>query len=200
MYKIEGNLSFFEELQKEEEIKEDKICHISHLPLEEDHVTLECGHTFNYIYLFQELYSKRFLSFLSAIPKNLSFKIRCPYCRKSQPNVIPYSAKSNFGKIYGINDLECENYKNQWRCKYMKKNKIVCNCCFTMPLKETGIYYCEKHFQSSLSKYIKENTPKITTEKPVALKCSFKDKKKCPNKLFEDGLCKKHYHLKINAI
>ena len=55
MYKIEGNLSFFEELQKEEEIKMDSICHISHLPLEEDHVTLECGHTFNYIYFFQEL-------------------------------------------------------------------------------------------------------------------------------------------------
>jgi len=75
-----------------------------------------------------------------------------------------------------------------------------------MPFKETGIYYCENHHTIIQKKYIKENN----IQKPVkeckenktekTSKCSFKDKRKCPNKLFKEDLCKKHYHLKINTI
>jgi hypothetical protein len=195
MYNIEDSISFFDELEKEVvPTTDEKICCISHLPLEEDFVTLECGHTYNYVYLFHELYNKRFNTYFSALPKNLVIRLRCPYCRTTQKTVIPYSEKRKFGKIYGINDLNCEDYKNVWKCKYVKKSKVVCNCNYVLPLKETGIYYCEKHYKSSLNKYIKENTPNLID------KCSFKEKRKCPNKLFQDGLCKKHYNLKINTI
>ena len=46
MYKIEDNISFFDELEKEEVIS-DNVCYISNLPLEKDYTILKCGHKFN---------------------------------------------------------------------------------------------------------------------------------------------------------
>jgi len=61
-----------------------------------------------------------------------------------------------------------------------------------MPFKKTGIYYCKKHYNITQKKHMKK--------KKEVVKCSFKDKKKCPNKLFKEELCKKHYYLKIKTI
>ena len=213
MYKIEDNLSFFEELEKEDISSSENICYISNLPLEENHITLKCGHKFNSYYIFNEFFNKRFERFMYIQPKLLTIKLKCPYCRNIQNEVIPYHETKGVSKIYGINVTDCDNFHNNWLCQYIKKTKQVCHSNCTMPFKETGIYYCENHFNSIQKKYIKDNTPKILKvsvkknnikEENIIVdipeKCSFKDKRKCPNKLFKEELCKKHYHLKINSI
>lgn len=218
MYKIEDNLSFFEELEKEDILSStDNICYISNLPLEENHITLKCGHKFNSYYIFNEFFNKRFERFMYIQPKLLTINLKCPYCRNKQNEVIPYIEQKGISKIYGINDIECENYKQNWRCQYLKKTKQMCHSQCTMPFKETGIYYCDKHYNSIQNKYIKENNKKkiikVSVKKNkseenteqntiicLPIKCSFKEKRKCPNKLFKEDLCKKHYYLKINTI
>lgn len=213
MYKIEDNLSFFEELEKEEPSTSENICYISNLPLEEDHITLKCGHKFNSFYIFNEFFNKRFERFMYIHSKLLTIKLKCPYCRNLQDEVIPYREKKGISKIYGINDSDCENYKLNWKCQYIKKTSQICHSNCTMPFKETGIYYCDNHYRIIEKKYIKEinkqkkikeSVKQNKTEENVIvclpIKCSFKDKRKCPNKLFKEELCKKHYHLKINTI
>jgi hypothetical protein len=236
MYKIEDNLSFFEELEKEDINSSENICYISNLPLEENHITLKCGHKFNSYYIFNEFFNKRFERFMYIQPKLLTIKLKCPYCRNIQNEVIPYHETKGVSKIYGINDIDCENYKQLWRCKYIKRTKQCCESHCTMPFKETGIYYCENHYNSIQKKFIKENSKqkkikvsvkknkKVNTTEEIKseeikseeskteeskteniilcepVKCSFKDKRKCPNKLFKEELCKKHFHLKINTI
>jgi hypothetical protein len=219
MYKIEDNLSFFEELEKEDISSSENICYISNLPLEDNHIILKCGHKFNSFYIFNEFFNKKFERFMYIQPKLLTIKLKCPYCRNIQDEVIPYQEKKGISKIYGINDTNCENYKQNWKCQYIKKTTQICHSNCTMPFKETGIYYCENHHRIIEKKYIKENNKqkkiKVSIKKNkteenkteenktvvcLPIKCSFKEKRKCPNKLFKDELCKKHYHLKINTI
>jgi hypothetical protein len=218
MYKIEDDLSFFEELEKEDiPSSTDNICYISNLPLEEQHITLKCGHKFNSYYIFTEFFNKRFERFMYIQPKLLAINLKCPYCRNIQNEVIPYYEQKGVSKIYGINDADCDDFHNNWLCQYIKKTKQICHSNCTMPFKETGIYYCEKHYNSIQNKYIKENnkkkiikvsvkknkTEENTEENTIIclpIKCNFKEKRKCSNKLFKDELCKKHYYLKINTI
>jgi len=50
-YIIENNVNFYDELNKEllEESINDNICLLTHVPLEQNPITLECNHKFNYI-------------------------------------------------------------------------------------------------------------------------------------------------------
>jgi len=62
-YKIEGNVDFFAELYKSLDTKEfeEKIednnnyCLITNNPLTDKHVSLNCGHKFNYIPIYNDL-------------------------------------------------------------------------------------------------------------------------------------------------
>ena len=62
-YNIEGGIDFFSELYKPQEYEENKLkmeddnnlCLITNQPLTDKFVTMECGHKFNYIPLFNDL-------------------------------------------------------------------------------------------------------------------------------------------------
>jgi hypothetical protein len=174
MYKIEDNISFFEELEKEDIVSEN-LCYISNLPLEEQHITLKCNHKFNSLYIFNEFFNKRFDKFMFIHSKLLTINLKCPYCRNIQNEVIPYYEQKGVSKIYGINDTDCEDYKQNWKCQYIKKTKQICHSNCVMPFKETGIYYCENHYHIIQKKYIKENN--IIKPIKVSIKQNQKEKK-----------------------
>lgn len=87
-YEIEGNVDFFKELKQmgstpydntislEVEDKPER-CLITDDKLRKDHVTLKCGHRFNYIPLFKEVLFQK----CSLLPKNLSTKIITTYTK-----------------------------------------------------------------------------------------------------------------------
>ena len=135
-YTIEGDLSFIEELNKElnKEINEEKdTCLISGNELDEKHITLNCGHSFNYEFLYNEV---RYQKNTNLDPTKLSIKeIRCPYCRKIHPNLLPQI--DGYTVIYGVNSPE-KYCMYLCKCSYRDKNNIICN-------NPCNSLYCDKH-------------------------------------------------------
>jgi hypothetical protein len=56
-YNIEGDIDFYSELSADTEssVQSDNICLITHEQLLDNHVKMTCGHTFNYIPLYNDV-------------------------------------------------------------------------------------------------------------------------------------------------
>jgi hypothetical protein len=132
-YIIEDNIDFYSELykslDKEEENQENKnICLITNQPLTEKFVKMDCGHTFNYIPLFYDIYNhkKKFNSMEASGGHLKNNEIRCPYCRNKQNGVLPYYEELELEKVNGVN-IVCETKptkENEYytKCEYLTEN------------------------------------------------------------------------------
>jgi hypothetical protein len=120
-YKVEGNISFYDELFKsldDETDDECDVCQITSLPLEPNYVTLECNHKFNYCALYKEICRQKydFKTYeFNMLPRKeqsliraskLDYFIKCPYCRNIQFNILPYHEELGLEQKYGINSLD----------------------------------------------------------------------------------------------
>ena len=91
-YIIEDGLDFFSELQKglndENDTDENQeLCLLSKQPLiKEQTLVLECGHKFNYMYIFNEIKQQKHKNLYCStdIVKLGLTQIKCPYCRNIQ--------------------------------------------------------------------------------------------------------------------
>jgi hypothetical protein len=92
-YEIEGDVDFFNELKQMSSSTANAVktapapaatprCLITDEPLRRDHVTLQCGHKFNYVPLFKDVLFQK----CSLLPKNLSTSIITMYT-KDTPTV-----------------------------------------------------------------------------------------------------------------
>jgi hypothetical protein len=100
-YEIEGNVDFFKELKQmgstpyetvSLEVEDNTAkCLITDDKLRKDHVTLKCGHRFNYIPLFKEVLFQK----CSLLPKNLSTKIITTYTKHANTHVSTSSSSSS---------------------------------------------------------------------------------------------------------
>ena len=101
-YVVEGNIDFYSELakldEKEDIVDESTLCLISRLPLTADYIRMECGHSFNYTPLYNNLVQQTKPS-LSGISK--PGHIVCPFCRHSQPTLLPFRIEYN--PVIGVN-------------------------------------------------------------------------------------------------
>ena len=79
-YNLKDYADFFSEIEKDSNEDNSNMCLISQQPLENNHVTLNCGHKFNYDAIFNDVYNhkKKFMSLETSRLK--SYQIRCPYC------------------------------------------------------------------------------------------------------------------------
>jgi hypothetical protein len=112
-YKVEGGIDFFAELYKsldieenEEKTDEDKNkCLITNEILTNNHISLNCGHKFNYLPLFYDLvnHKKKFNFMESQSGKLQANQIRCPYCRKKHDALLPYYPELGVEQINGVN-------------------------------------------------------------------------------------------------
>jgi hypothetical protein len=120
-YNIEGDINFYNELYKSLDESNDDLqndenqCKITGMPLTEHHVVLECGHKFNYVPLYDEIYKQKyhFKTYLitdlnSSLQKkfkefNTDYYIRCPYCRDIQKTLLPYVPELREKLVYGLN-------------------------------------------------------------------------------------------------
>lgn len=192
-YLIEGNINFYEELYnsigKIEEPSNDTICClITQQPLTENHVTLECGHKFNYQPLFYDILNHK-KKFNSMERHHLrSTDIRCPYCRNVQKKLLPYV--EGFPKVHGVNFYDESMYKSSFmnKChsiKLQNNGYIVGECCFENPIlgenatviKCTNTmvkmltnnkFYCPLHKCVMIKKIMQENKLKLKEEKKKA--------------------------------
>ena len=108
-YNKEGGLDFYAELYKSldiEEAEEDENkCLITNQPLTDKYVTMECGHKFNYIPLFNDLvnHKTKFNFMEGTFSKLTTNEIRCPYCRTKQNYLLPYYQEFGLAKVNGVN-------------------------------------------------------------------------------------------------
>ena len=120
------------------DIEEVTTCLISNLPLECNHITLSCGHKFNYKSIFSEVKNQKRYSHLET-QKLKSNQIKCPYCRNIQNGLLPHYG--NFAKITGINWPPSKQFKPN-KCLYQfvsgKRKGTICDKkCFNK--------YCPSH-------------------------------------------------------
>jgi hypothetical protein len=108
-YNIEGDINFFDELYKSldetNNEEDDDVCLITNQPLVEKFVELNCGHKFNYLPLYNDIYNhkQKFNSMESSLSSLKMNEIRCPYCRAKQTDVLPYYEELMLEKVNGVN-------------------------------------------------------------------------------------------------
>lgn len=139
-YNIEGGIDFFSELYKSLEHEENKfkteddnnLCLITNQPLTDKFVTMECGHKFNYLPLFNDLvnHKKKFNNMEGTATHLKNNEIRCPYCRKKTAEILPYYEDLGLAKVNGVNYIDVNNvsesyyngiYKHKL-CEFIKPN------------------------------------------------------------------------------
>jgi hypothetical protein len=134
-YNIEGGIDFFAELYKsldiedsKENIEDDKsYCLITNKPLIDKYVSLNCGHKFNYIPIYNDIFNhKKKFNYMECTSRRLNMnEIRCPYCRRKQQGVLPYYQELGLKKVNGVNfyDPDYKQYYMYSKCEYVYPNE-----------------------------------------------------------------------------
>jgi len=117
-YNIEGGIDFYAELNKSMSCNDisgngmrdlsgndlttndddTNKCLITRLPLVDGFVRMECGHSFNYLPLYNELVQQQKPSICGYAKIG---RILCPFCRNSQQTFLPYNPA--FKLVVGVN-------------------------------------------------------------------------------------------------
>lgn len=196
-YAIEDNIDFYAELNKaetEEITEECDTCKITGMPLGDYFVELECGHKYNYMSLYNEIYNQKhvFKTYtLSSLPKQMQMKmfeeqinyyIRCPYCRNIQTKLLPYHYELGISKKYGINTndpslkYQIEKYGTTFDlidgqlCYHGAINNNCHSCDAFVTKTDDDTYLCMKHYKKHIDKKkrqknaVKKNIKKNTNE------------------------------------
>jgi len=106
------NSKFYAELYKlldnDSDTESDNKCLISDEILVDKFVKLPCGHSFNYIPLYNDIknHKTKFNHMEATSGKLRAHEIRCPYCRNIHASLLPYYEDLGLKKIHGVNCLE----------------------------------------------------------------------------------------------
>ena len=208
-YSVEGNIDFYSELlnsmcettinnEKQENQKQENkildVCLITQMPLEENFITLDCKHKFNYLPLFNEVKRQKQDSVLIKNLETTRLKIneiKCPYCRTVQPKILPYYIYENamtyvfgvtFPEKYRMDRIPCPSILKSGKRKGEKCGRLCgeregnCNIHRKQALKNKGN-------SSGCCKILKSGKRK-------GEKCGANVYK---NKQCKRKLCKRHY-------
>tara|TARA_B100000900_G_scaffold414483_1_gene441248 strand:- start:3954 stop:4571 length:618 start_codon:yes stop_codon:yes gene_type:complete len=121
----------------------ESYCLISNSKLEKNYITLECGHSFNYIPLYHEVVYQKTKRLLDnhRLHKN---QIKCPYCRSITNSLLPFYKYYTQKQIIGVNapySLTMKTKNN--KCEYFNK-KTNTKCCNDACNTNSG-FFCNKH-------------------------------------------------------
>jgi len=198
-YEVEDglDLNFFEALkcmqsvqsvQSAQPLVEENACLITNVPLSSFHVTLECGHKFNYEPLYQEVMRQKGRMGIYNYHEKIGLhQIKCPYCRTLTNHLMPWIGNHPVIKrLMGVNSpasmcmpgVKCSLDKCNVNAFYEHENKP----------------YCMRHHKAA-SKPKPKPVPK---KKSTAARCcaeiqTGKNKgTRCSMNAVESSLCKKH--------
>ena len=100
-YIIESDIDFFKELCETTQDLDDSSdvskCLLTGAKLTDNYIRLSCGHTFNYIPLFKELHTNKYIINKGFYIQN---NIKCPYCRSYSNFILPYIPTENSNELY----------------------------------------------------------------------------------------------------
>jgi hypothetical protein len=125
-YILEGGFDFYKDLLNDDqtEVDHDDKCLITNAPLVDKHVTMNCGHKFNYIPLYHDVstHKKKFNGMESGTSSLKVDEIRCPYCRTKQTGVLPYYEEFGLAKVNGVNVYIPYVPPPMVKCQYLSPN------------------------------------------------------------------------------
>lgn len=186
-----SNETFYNELydssDEDNNDNEDHVCLITGEKLTFPSIKLSCGHAFNYVPLYNEVYNqKRCPIFLSYNTNKLLLnQMRCPYCRFVENHILPMPDE-------GIDGVEIVQGVTKPSKYALFQNK----CNFKMKTGKRKGELCERKCMSSHCKYhlkYANGQSSTTTELCTAIIQRGPNKgKQCPNKPKMNGLCGKH--------
>lgn len=220
-YNIEDNIDFYAQLKSaltnDKDVSDDNsnLCLITHTPLEDKFVKLDCLHTFNYEPLYKDVFNhKTKYNHLESGSSRISLnQIRCPYCRRTHSGILPYYPELGFNKIIGVNFIEVvvpSLYSQGHRCCFTiippteeGGNSTSCTSVNLSVNKINDKYYCYLHHKittneinKAIKKALKDEKVKIIS--PVVLcvsilKTGVNKGNPCGNRAFTENMCKRHY-------
>lgn len=171
-YIIEGGgdiIDFYAELKSEiayssyydNAANNNKECLITKQPLTYNHVTLPCGHKFNYFPLYTEicLQKQRNYSTLEIVKLD-THQIKCPYCRTIFNELIPYIPMNGVSKTPFVN-YPLKYCMFIYKCRSHLKSGINKGLCCDKHAYESATeegIFCEKHWKQEHEKKEKSNT------------------------------------------
>jgi len=181
------------------------ICLISKEPLNDSKITLFCNHSFNYKWIFDEVYNQKKKPASTEIQRVKPNQIKCPYCRRIQNGILP--PKLGFDNVTYVNKpLSMVMLTNE--CKYVyksgKKKGLLCK----KKCIKSYCYRCDTYLKKKLERLKQKElknklinkkitTKKITNDKlicPLILMSGKRKGQKCgaPSKI--NGKCGRHKH------
>jgi len=193
--KVEGDINFNDELFKaivedsdDEDNSSNKKCLISLEPLNKYAIKLDCGHTFNYKPLYNEIVKQK----TDHRNRRLSRNFKCPYCRNINTHLIPYLPEVG-------NDIKCiigVNYPAKatftlFTCEHrFKSGKRKGECCGRGTNNFSKL--CNQH---NKKKKITSSHTQTNSVLCSAILVSGKRKGEMCNcgKIFKENLCLRHY-------
>ena len=140
--------------ENQEQNQQDNMCLITNKPLDENHITLDCNHKFNYMSIFNEVKNQKFTKNYYDTSRPLFHQIKCPYCRTTTSKLLPYFSAIYDVKINGVNYNNKFEKVQMYKCEHVwpKLNKTCGdNACKT----EYGCL-CNKHYNLQKNKKLKK--------------------------------------------
>ena len=155
-YIIENNIDFFSELNKElSNSNQNEICLLTHQLLEENHITLQCNHKFNYIPLYYEVCNQKKDNYLETTHLLIN-QIKCPYCRNITNKLLPYIEHKDVVYKRGVN-CPLKYCMALYSCQWMKYGRNKCQVlCNKGAFKSEYGTYCSHHFNLCKNKQIRQ--------------------------------------------
>ena len=160
IYDVEEGIDFYKELYDNNETdniasdKRDEMCMITNMPLTEAHVSLVCGHSYNYDAIFKDAKQIRKNNHID-VRKIECYEIQCPYCRVRQPTLLPFIPSVKSEKVHGVNWIDVVKvfgsghdfeYFPEKKCEQKCGDGITCDQINTICDNTTGSVYCYSHF------------------------------------------------------
>ena len=191
----------------------DNNCLLTKEALNDIHVTLNCGHKFNYIPLYKEVVIQKTSAGMTTNGYYNSCTLRlnemkCPYCRRVQDKLLPFLNYDNIKKLRGVNAPEsvcmkarmCEHIETANKKK--KSDSCECNAIHLV----NGAYYCNKHYerqqQGQQEKQVEEKVDicSVSNEDNNVCGVIIKTGKKKGLPCTSSSKCRIHAHLRKNVV
>jgi len=128
-----------------EDTNEKTICLITKEKLQDNFITLDCGHRFNYVALYHELLKQKTNTNLLEIVSIKINETKCPYCRQITPKILPFIDISGVKVIKGVTSPKTFAMKLndcEWIFLNGKKKGTQCKC---SAIKTNTGTYCKLH-------------------------------------------------------
>jgi len=187
----DGNSMFYAELYKlldnDSDAESDlNKCLISDEILVDKFVKLPCGHSFNYIPLYNDIknHKTKFNNMEATSGKLHAHEIRCPYCRNIHASLLPYYEDLGLKKIHGVNCLDPKHNSDlpSTECSYVgdAANPAICTGFYGFKVnsfdKKKYCYHHNKIVNNTYLIKIKEAKQKIKDEKQKIKEAKLKAK------------------------